>query len=170
MCEFKNFSGSIIFNKKFQKQIFSIASPIFENTKALRYFLKEKKAENLNPERFIDTMLNWYNLRNHISFLPYLGYTIRHQQTSTRWSSGIYNKKFGYYIKYPTEFRDSHRSRFYLKNTQDWDKYFKNKRTIRKFFINSIEFFSVRQLPFKHVTSRCVDLLDKVLQNTASIH
>jgi hypothetical protein len=159
----------IIFNKKFQKQIFSIASPIFENTEALRYFLAQNKVEDLNPEKFIDTMLNWCNLRNHIFFLPYLGYTIRHQQTRTRWSSGTYNKKFGFYIKYPNEFRDSYRSRFYLKNTQDWDKYFKNKWTIRKYFIKSIEFFSERQLPFKYVTSRCINLLDKVLQNTSSI-
>jgi hypothetical protein len=154
----------IIFNRKFADQILSLASPIFGSTSNLKEFLEGHKITNLNPERYLHLMMQRNNLLNQLTFLPYLGFTVRHEQTKTRWSSGVYNKSLGVYVKYPNEFKASFRSRFFIRDAQDWVKFLGNEDYFRRRVIRLIETLSASRSPFKKFRSVLVLISDKFLQ------
>jgi hypothetical protein len=56
---------------------------------------------NWNIERII-----YYHIKKtkvSVGYVPYIMYSVRCEQTPTRWSKGIYNKEKNIYIKYPSE-------------------------------------------------------------------
>ena len=81
------------------------------------YFLKMKnKCDhnfNWNLEEVIKFHLEQNNVLHIVSELPYIMYTIRNINGSTRWQSGYFSDKHGYYIKYHAEYEKSS----YYKNT-----------------------------------------------------
>jgi len=122
----------MIFSKKYAKQILSLAEPIF----SAAFELTDKlipHSEDLNPEKYISLSLAEKNLDRHLSYFPYLGYTIRHVDTSTRWSQGIWNENFGYFIKYPEEYIQTNESQFYLRSQDDWKKYIQGTGYLRHY-------------------------------------
>ena len=62
-------------------------------------------------------MLIKYHLRQNnvihlVRKLPYIMYSVRNINGTTRWSNGIYSNELGYYIKYMSEYNKS----LYYKN------------------------------------------------------
>lgn len=116
----------IIFHKMYIDQILSLAQPIFQNAKHLKKKLQHIDYKGLNPEIYLDFMVNDRNLSTHLRFLPYLGYTIRRPETETRWSIGVYNAKLGLFIKYPEEFRSVKKNARKFRTQKKWKKYLKS--------------------------------------------
>jgi hypothetical protein len=77
----------------------------------------------LRPEYYYDQMIclqNYWNLERLIKFhliqqgvgalvceFPYIMYTVRAKDGTTRWSQGDWSESHGYYIKYKTEYQHS---------------------------------------------------------------
>jgi hypothetical protein len=116
----------IIFHKMYIDQILSIAQPIFQNAKDLKKKLQHIDHKGLNPEMYLDFMINDRNLSTHLRFLPYLGYTIRRPETETRWSTGVFNARLGLFIKYPQEFRAVKKNARKFRTQKKWKKYLKS--------------------------------------------
>lgn len=94
----------IIFHRMQAANILRIASPIFEEPEALRERLRAIRTPDLNPEKYIYFRLKEMGLEDRLRFLPYTGYTIRHHETSTRWSRGVRVKDLDFFIKYREEY------------------------------------------------------------------
>jgi hypothetical protein len=110
----------IIFHRKFAPEIFGIASPIFQNSDQLLAQLSRIEG-HLNPEVFLKFRFETMNLAKNIRFLPYLGFTIRHEGTETRWSQGEFSPKHGLYLKYPLEFEKARRIALIMRKAEHWD-------------------------------------------------
>jgi len=54
-----------------------------------------------NPEKILYHHIKKFKLS--VRYVPYVMYSVRCEQTPTRWSKGIYDKKKNIYIKYPSE-------------------------------------------------------------------
>ena len=68
------------------------------------YFMKMKNKYNWNLEQLIIFHLYQNNVLHLVKEIPYVMYSVRNINGTTRWASGNYNTKLGYYIKYQTEF------------------------------------------------------------------
>jgi hypothetical protein len=68
------------------------------------YFMKMKNKYNWNLEQLILFHLYQNNVLHLVKEIPYVMYSVRNINGTTRWASGNYNTKLGYYIKYQTEF------------------------------------------------------------------
>jgi hypothetical protein len=66
-------------------------------------------------------------LGDKIEFIPYLGYSIRHATTQTRWSTGEYSRRFGYYVKYPAELRSCNFYKTVILGSRDWTQILANE-------------------------------------------
>ncbi len=58
-----------------------------------------------NLEKYIKFSFNQLNLLKKVKRFPYTMYTVRAADGHTRWSSGTFNQKLGYFIKYESEFK-----------------------------------------------------------------
>jgi len=78
------------------------------------YFMKMKikNISNWNLEQLIKFNLEQNNVLHLVKEFPYIMYSVRNINGSTRWSVGDYSDKLGYYIKYPSEYDKSN----YYKN------------------------------------------------------
>jgi len=79
---------------------------ILENfyIKSNKYYLNIKNGHNWNMEQILKMHLEENNIFYLVKRFPYISYTIRTIDGNTRWSTGIYSEKLGYYIKYPSEY------------------------------------------------------------------
>ena len=75
--------------------------------KSNQYFMKMKLYDNWNLEQLIKFHLEQNNVLHLVKEFPYIMYSIRNINGSTRWSSGNYSDELGYYIKYQTEYDKS---------------------------------------------------------------
>jgi hypothetical protein len=93
------------------------------------YFIQMKNLNkeyiNLNLERLIKFHLEQNNVLQLVKEFPYVMYSIRNINGSTRWGHGNYSNELGYYIKYNTEYDKSS----YYKN-----EYEKSGLTINEFY------------------------------------
>lgn len=89
------------------------------------YFMKMKPNANWNLESVIKFHLEQNNVKHLVKEFPYIMYSVRNINGTTRWSTGDYSNKLGYYIKYKTEFEKS----TYYKN-----KFEKSGLTIDEFY------------------------------------
>jgi hypothetical protein len=75
------------------------------------YFTKMQTKQNMqvvwNLEQLIAFHLEQNNVRHLVKEFPYIMYTIRNKNGTTRWCGGTFSDKLGYYIKYPTEYEKS---------------------------------------------------------------
>jgi len=110
----------MIFHRNLAERILGIASPIFQDSQELIKYFRDNHIEKINCERFLSTMLERIGLANRYRFIPYLGYCVRHQGTSTRHSVGKYVEELDLYIKYPTEYRYSNFAKFVIRSNTDW--------------------------------------------------
>lgn len=124
----------MIFHRRHAEQILGIATPIFNDTQELLRYFNENEINNLNCERYLSLMMRSRGLASRLVFLPYLGYCVRHQGTSTRWSQGEFNKKLDLFVKYPTEYRYSRYAKIAIKSNKDW-KNILNRKSYFRFLV-----------------------------------
>jgi hypothetical protein len=72
--------------------------------KSNEYFYKMKNNSDWNLERLIKFNLTQNNVVHLVKPIPYIMYTVRAINGTTRWAAGTYNKDLGYCIKYNTEY------------------------------------------------------------------
>jgi hypothetical protein len=79
---------------------------ILENfiTKLNNYYDKLKMKDNWNLEKIIKFHLHQEKKFHKVQFFPYVMYTVRPINGTTRWSSGTFSEKHQYYIKYDSEY------------------------------------------------------------------
>lgn len=68
------------------------------------YFTKLKNHNSWNLEQIIKFHLQQETMFKMVKFFPYIMYTIRPKNGTTRWSVGKFSKEHNYYIKYSTEY------------------------------------------------------------------
>jgi hypothetical protein len=71
------------------------------------YFIKMKNYSYWNLEKLIKFHFEQNNVLHLVKEFPYIMYSVRNINGSTRWSEGIYSNELGYYIKYYTEYDKS---------------------------------------------------------------
>jgi hypothetical protein len=71
------------------------------------YFMKMIKSVKWNLEKLIKFHLEQNNVLHTVKEFPYIMYSVRNINGTTRWASGNYSNEFGYYIKYHTEYYKS---------------------------------------------------------------
>ena len=95
-----------------------LIGPIIKEPQIL--FSEMCNKNNWNLEQFIEFSLKRNKIKVKIRFFPYVMYSVRESGGSTRWSKGLWSKKLGYYIKYPTEYQSAISSGRIIKTTNDW--------------------------------------------------
>ncbi len=87
---------------------------IFNNMvlKSNHYFMKMRNKNNWNLEQLIKFNLEENNVLDLVKEFPYIMYSVRNINGTTRWSYGNYSNELGYYIKYESEYEKS----IYYKN------------------------------------------------------
>jgi hypothetical protein len=73
------------------------------------YFLKMtmQNRNNWNLEKLIKFHLEQKNLVQLVKEFPYIMYSVRNINGTTRWSQGVYSNELNYYIKYQSEYDKS---------------------------------------------------------------
>jgi hypothetical protein len=71
------------------------------------YYMKMKNYNNWNLEQLIKFHLEQNNVAHLVKEFPYIMYSVRNTNGSTRWTIGIYSDKLGYNIKYQSEYDKS---------------------------------------------------------------
>jgi len=71
------------------------------------YFMKMKPKVDWNLEQLIKFHLQQNNVSQLVKEIPYVMYSVRNKNGSTRWSCGSYSSELGYYIKYKSEYDKS---------------------------------------------------------------
>ena len=93
------------------------------------YFIKMKHKTNWNLESTIKFHLHQNNVLHLVKEFPYVMYSVRNIDGTTKWSLGNYSNKLGYFIKYQSEYD---KSNYYRK------KFERSGLTINKFYKNHI--------------------------------
>lgn len=86
------------------------------------YFMEMKQKCHWNLEQLIKFHLQKNNILNIVKEFPYIMYSVRNINGSTRWSEGIFCNKLGYNIKYMSEY--------------DKSSYYKNKFENSRLYID----------------------------------
>ncbi len=71
------------------------------------YFIKMTSKQNWNLEALIHFHLKQNNVIQHVKHMPYIMYSARNINGTTRWAGGNFSEKLGYYIKYDSEYKKS---------------------------------------------------------------
>ncbi len=100
---------------------------IFNNfvLRSNEYFMKMKNYSDWNLERLIKFHLEQNNVLHLVKEFPYVMYSVRNINGTTRWSYGTYSNELGYYIKYQSE---------YNKSSDYKNKFEKSGLTINEFY------------------------------------
>ena len=84
---------------------------IFNNfvLRSNEYFTKMKNKTDWNLEQLIKFHLEQNNVAHLVKWMPYIMYSVRNINGTTRWSSGIFSSELGYYIKYMFEYSEANK-------------------------------------------------------------
>ena len=79
---------------------------IFNNLvlRSNEFFIKMKNKCDWNLEKLIKFNLKQNNVLHLVKEFPYVMYSVRNINGSTRWEKGNYSEHFGYFIKYQSEY------------------------------------------------------------------
>lgn len=98
--------------------------------KSNEYYNKMLSYDRWNLETLIKFHLTENGVINLVREIPYVMYAVRPINGTTRWAKGTYSEEYGYFIKYPNEY----------KNSCDYKANFEESRlTIRDFYRNHID-------------------------------
>ena len=119
--------------------------------KSNEYFMEMKNKSDWNLEKVI----KFHLIKNNVVVkeFPYIMYSVRNINGSTRWSSGNYSEKHGYYIKYNSE---------YEKSSYYKDKFEKMKVNIDDFYLISLKKFYLCVTTIKKYKAALDILLDSI--------
>ena len=73
-------------------------------TRSNEYFMKMKNTYGWSLEKVIKFHLEQNDVLKFVKEFPYVMYSVRNINGSSRWSMGHFDKNLGYYIKYKTEY------------------------------------------------------------------
>ena len=92
-----------------------------------KYFMKMKNKCEWNLEQLIKFHLEQNNVLHLVKEFPYIMYSVRNINGTTRWSSGNYSHDFNYYIKYQSEYNKSsyYKNKFKISDMKI-DEFYKN--------------------------------------------
>lgn len=110
----------VVLSGNYINSYLDLLSPIMFDTSTLKEEMRKHPfKQNWNLEKYIYySMVRTGNQKN-IRFFPFSMYSVREEDTSTRWSEGVYNEKLGYFLKYPDEYtRAIITSKFFNKNNE----------------------------------------------------
>ena len=97
------------------------------------YFMKMKIKSNWNLEQLIKFHLEQNNVLHLVKEFPYVMYTVRNINGSTRWMQGNFSNELGYYIKYQSEYnKSSDYKNEFEKSGLTIDEFYKKYIYIRK--------------------------------------
>lgn len=108
-------------------QVLSVADPILCSPEALYEEMHTEKEWNL--ERYIRFAFLRLGLEARVRRFPYTMYAVRSGEGRTSWSSGIFYRELGYYVKYRDEYRKSLIASRMIRRPEDW-----NANTTKAFF------------------------------------
>lgn len=137
----------VLFHRQFASRVLSVAEPIFHDAERLRRQLLAADIIDLNAERFLWYRLGRLGLKERVYFLPYLGFTVRSESTTTRWSWGEYDSSLGVYVKYSEELRLTRLASRFIRSQDDWRSYFLGFWGLRRRLFRwrlSLEEFNIR--------------------------
>lgn len=93
------------------------------------YFIKMKNIGDWNLERLIKFHLKQNNVSHLVKEFPYVMYSVRNINGTTRWSKGIFSEELNYYIKYDTEYvRSIYYKNEFIQSGLNIDEYYSNKK------------------------------------------
>jgi hypothetical protein len=99
------------------------------------YFTKMKNKTNWNLEKLIKFHLEQNNVLHLVKEFPYVMYSVRNTNGSTRWSEGIYSIELGYFIKYQSEYdKSSYYKKLFNKYKSTVMLKYKSNFTIDQFY------------------------------------
>jgi len=105
---------------------------IFENmvvhSQDYYFQMKSKNRSNWNLEQLIKFNFIYNQVLDKVKEFPYIMYTVRNINGTTRWSGGVLNEELNYYVKYQTEFNKSNQylTKYIDSNISDPDIFYKN--------------------------------------------
>ena len=150
-------------------------------TKSNEYYDKLKIKNNWNLEKIIKFHLYQEESFHKVQFFPYVMYTVRPINGTTRWSFGTFSEKHQYYIKYNSEYVISNNYKIKFdkyKNNIFYKMYylfFRKNIRINQFYIDEI--FSINDLDRikifaknsnAHIKKRNISTLYQILWGTNS--
>jgi len=95
------------------------------------FYTKLSHHTEWNLEQIIKFNIEQNNVGHLVKEFPYIMYSVRNINGSTRWSGGAFSEKLGYYVKYASEFEISSKYRAdFLKKKCSIDEFYRNSITI----------------------------------------
>jgi len=90
--------------------------------------MKMKDKYNWNLEQVIKFHLQQNNVIHFVNHFPYIMFSVRNMNGTTRWSSGYFSSKLGYFIKYKSEYDKSiaYKKEF-IESSLSIDAYYRSK-------------------------------------------
>ena len=99
----------------------------------MKMFNRDDYRDIWNLERLIKFHLEQNNVLHLVKEFPYIMYSVRNINGSTRWQKGIFSNELGYYIKYHSEYDiSSYYKHIFEISGLSIDEFYKNNITIRK--------------------------------------
>ena len=99
------------------------------------YFFKMINKCEWNLEQLIKFHLEQKNVVHLVKEFPYIMYSVRNINGSTRWKEGNYSNELNYYIKYQTEYdKSNYYKTEFNKSGLHIDEFYKTKINIRKIY------------------------------------
>ena len=150
----------VLSNKNIHKYL-SILNNLVKRSN--EYFFKMKKNGNSwNLEQLIKFHLKQNNGLKLVKEFPYVMYSVRSENGTTRWREGKYEKSLGYYIKYQSE---------YEKSSYYKEEFNKSKLSIYNFYKNRI--YNLNNTKINPLVDKNLKLIKKnkitILKNTDDV-
>ena len=121
----------VLVSRRYAESMLAVPEPIFRAPLDLYERLRGIEFRGLNIETFIAFRLAELGLTDRVRFLPYIGFTVRHGSTPTRWGAGTFNRHLGLYVKYPKEYRQARIARVLIRRPDQWRGFFTEPQSLR---------------------------------------
>lgn len=108
-----------VLSKENAEAYLNIIKPIFTDTDSL--FNQMQNYRSWNLERYINLIIQATLGKYKVGYFPYMMYSIRERDDSSRWSAGTFDEELGYAIKYPTEYKIANYWSIWIKNKEEWN-------------------------------------------------
>jgi hypothetical protein len=76
-------------------------------TQSNKYYRNIENEADWNMERILEMHLKEQNIRSYIKRIPFVMYSVRGINGTTRWATGVFDQGLGYYIKYYGEYEQA---------------------------------------------------------------
>ena len=93
-----------VLSRQFVKPYLDLIEPILRHPEKLKErMLKSNPKQNWNLEQYILFSMREAGLQKKLKYFPYIMYSVRDENTQSRWSMGEFDSSLGYYVKYSHE-------------------------------------------------------------------